>query len=858
VVTGVPDSTVDPGLAAIFAQVRENVDRFRLLLDEYPFRYTREEQMVLRLDPGGDSTEFVDTVSYMSRALRHYRVGSVIYVDSGPRVLSEILPRNNMRAQEQAADRLYQTLKHDAGQRPSKVARDSLGDSSYVVASHRRYMYLPTFRDLADSAFLAAHCFTYGGTRSPGGSNDERLIQIDFRPARAIATADVEGSVYLDAQRLVVRRAVFEMTKPDRAEPPLLGLSVTTTFRELLPLLPVFDSVNSQQPLPDGVGFKGPVARVQVEDDRLLTFTFEGQSPGQQPPTPGDSSSLSAAATVPAESGASRLPGGNGAGYSSGAAPLPAAVLTGRVLRTDGAPVSGAAVGLLASADSTATSDSGTFVLHRVTPGAHMLWVHGVGFEPTRVAVTLSVARPRTVTITVAPALHILAPVVTTERFPVGYADVGLDKRIQVGIGQFLTLDQIEDKHAIQLTDLLQGMRGIEIQRLPNGEAFVKGTRGVGIGSAASCWTTFVDGVPQSVVGSLRFPRAPVADYEVIDPADVGAIEVYQPSERPAGFNAGAQFCGVIAVWTRTRLGLAGGDTTTADGLAVATRIAALRAQASRPPETIAEADFPRATACQPPTAIDTTRLNVYAILQSGAHAVDSAWLDYSNGVFSAFRQAFVLPSQVTLPVFGYASAAVTKANWKPSGLAVAPTLSSVVSFTLGPTGALVESHVAVSSLAAEADTSILAAVEGAASTHAFPAMPPVEPQPPSVRFDAIVTTRPPDSTQHGIVVGQIKVPEWALLRAAALAPGSQPVLEVPRASSAQTHDSATFEFVIDETGKPNMATARVISRVWQVADSAHLGFIASVVRVLPAFRFEPAEIGACPVRQLTLQLFAE
>ena len=44
VATGIPDSTVNPSLAAVFSQVRENVDRFRLLLERYPFRYHREEQ----------------------------------------------------------------------------------------------------------------------------------------------------------------------------------------------------------------------------------------------------------------------------------------------------------------------------------------------------------------------------------------------------------------------------------------------------------------------------------------------------------------------------------------------------------------------------------------------------------------------------------------------------------------------------------------------------------------------------------------------------------------------------------------------------------------------------------------------
>ena len=77
--TGIPDSTVDLPLARIFTQVRENVDRFRLLADAYPYRYRRVERNVLRSDPGGDSTTSTDTVSYESRSKRPYRLGGVIY-----------------------------------------------------------------------------------------------------------------------------------------------------------------------------------------------------------------------------------------------------------------------------------------------------------------------------------------------------------------------------------------------------------------------------------------------------------------------------------------------------------------------------------------------------------------------------------------------------------------------------------------------------------------------------------------------------------------------------------------------------------------------------------------------------------
>jgi carboxypeptidase family protein len=267
VTAGIPDSTVDPELASLFTQVRENVDRYRLLMREYPFRYAREEQRFTRYDPDGvrrDVREAVDTAIFESRARRPYHVGGILYYDTG--------------------------------------------------ADGRRllYMYLPTFGELGDSAFLAAHCFRYGGDAPAAGLPGEELIRVDFVPLSRIKQPDVSGSVYIDAQRLTVRRAVFAMTKPDAVRPPVVGFKVTTSFRELVPLVPLMDSVETEQPISGEVyvrftpgGSPSPgnsggdavrVAREVIQRYRVLTVEFEQPSggPANSPPLvpPADSASL--------------------------------------------------------------------------------------------------------------------------------------------------------------------------------------------------------------------------------------------------------------------------------------------------------------------------------------------------------------------------------------------------------------------------------------------------------------------------------------------------------------------------------------------------------------------------------------
>jgi hypothetical protein len=824
VATGVPDSTVNAGLAAAFAQVRENVDRFRLALDEYPFRYQLEERAIMRREPGGDSTERTDTVSYESRDRRAYRIGHVVY--------DEMVP---------------------------------LGPS-------RRMMYLPTFRDLADPTFLDAHCFSFGGAQKLDKKSAERVLRVDFRPAESIASPDVEGSVFLDADRYIIRRAVFRLTKPETLDPPLVSVTVTSTYRELLPLVPVLDAFETVLPLLPTTagtvsGASRAVDRTEITDFRLIGYAFESRTPGDQPAVGGAAAAVTASAMTPAPSGGGQVTS-----------------IEGRVLRADGTPVEGAAVGVLASGDSTATSDSGHFILRNLTPGAHMVWVHGVGFQPTRVAVTLSAASPRPLTITVVQAAPVLAPIVTTAKMPPGYADVGLDKRMQAGIGRFLTYEQIVHRQATNLSQLLQGMPGIQLSQ----ESHSFGTKAGGTRGPGSCVAYVVDGVAQTQImdrtaagmvtgatGGQEQSKGAESPDHLIDPSSIGAIEVYSSGERPQGFGTveerplgssgdgvakidlNAQQCVLVMIWSRSRLGLTDSDSTKQGG---GVRAASTGGSGTPAPRTTGTAAFPtmRGKACHQPSPFDTVRVNVYAALESGLDSPDSAWLHYSERVLSAFRQAFVLPSHVALPAFGYAYPALTAGSLKPRGMAVAPTLSSVVVFTLDPTGVLLNSRVGASSLAGEVDTSVLAAVQAAASTHAFPAMPATPGLPKSARFDVTVTTTTPAAEAHAAVVDQIDVPEWLLTRPVALEPASYAALMATVSTPGTPAGSATFELVVDENGQAVMSTVRAISQTpGGAADPTDRGFVARIAHLLPSFRFDPAMIGPCPVRQIILQPFA-
>jgi hypothetical protein len=200
-VPGMPDSSVSPELAALAAQMRANAERAHLLATKYPYEYDVQAWLTGRQPSSafgwGDE---IDTLTFESWVNRPYRVAHVV-------------------------DTKF------VGRRPR---------GRYLGP----YVYLPDLADLADSSFQAWHCFTFGGTTVAG---DQTVVRIDFAPARALHDTDVAGSVYLDAARMVVRRASFWLTRPERLLPAVHSYRVDVWYREVLPLVAIEDSVHVVQ-----------------------------------------------------------------------------------------------------------------------------------------------------------------------------------------------------------------------------------------------------------------------------------------------------------------------------------------------------------------------------------------------------------------------------------------------------------------------------------------------------------------------------------------------------------------------------------------------------------------------------------
>ncbi len=211
----------DVELGVVLNEAKKNAQREQLLRRTYPFEYRLAQSHDTHDVVDSYSAMQYDTVLYRSDDSWRYRKGKVVSDD-----------RNRL-----------------------------FGDV--------RLMRLPTMGDLADRQFLSAHCFKYAGVVDEQGKPAHR---IDFSPDSSLIAPDVEGSVYIDSASYLIRRAQFRLTRGGTVKPAILGLEVTTTYREILPNVVISDVITSVQPLAtrNGKGHQLEFREVQ----ELMTYRF--------------------------------------------------------------------------------------------------------------------------------------------------------------------------------------------------------------------------------------------------------------------------------------------------------------------------------------------------------------------------------------------------------------------------------------------------------------------------------------------------------------------------------------------------------------------------------------------------------
>jgi len=215
--------------------------------------------------------------------------------------------------------------------------------------------------------------------------------------------------------------------------------------------------------------------------------------------------------------------------------------LRGVVTDTLGNPLFGAIVTVVSQQRSTVTDSTGRFSFSRLMPGAVLIRVRRVGFQPRNVATSVSAVDAVLFDVPLIALGQVLATVtVRSEGAPTNRNLQGFYERKTLGFGQYVTREQFAGRLLPRFTDLVNRFSGVVAADDRNGRRRVYG-RG-------RCeMAVYLDGM------HIIIPENTSVD-NFLNVDEIDAVEVHTGvSQLPPEFAGRANACGVIAAWTRSR-----------------------------------------------------------------------------------------------------------------------------------------------------------------------------------------------------------------------------------------------------------------------------------------------------------------
>ena len=229
------------------------------------------------------------------------------------------------------------------------------------------------------------------------------------------------------------------------------------------------------------------------------------------------------------------------------------ASLRGTVLGADGRVMRDAIVSVLGTQRSGRTDAAGTFKIDRIPAGTRTVEVRLIGWEPMTVAMDFSTSATRDTLLSVGRQAQTLAQVdINRTAAPSSWMErTGFEHRRKMGLGGFLTKEDIARHPASDLAALLDRARGVRMM-YPAGWPMPM-LRG---GQGGSCVPNyFLDGSPYLVEDAgPPGPKAHFSDLSFdVPPESVIGVEVYSnPGAVPAEYDRfSSTGCGSIVIWTR-------------------------------------------------------------------------------------------------------------------------------------------------------------------------------------------------------------------------------------------------------------------------------------------------------------------
>lgn len=224
-----------------------------------------------------------------------------------------------------------------------------------------------------------------------------------------------------------------------------------------------------------------------------------------------------------------------------------------------GEPIAGAVVEVPGTPMAALTDDAGRATLHRLANGPQHVTVRHFGYRAVRRPVVLEPGQTYQLAFTLEPDPVPLAEVrVRAQRRMPSGAALGFHRRLETGIGRFITRQDIEEHRPRRFADLLRMIPGLRLN----------------CNSIAGSCELATRSSPASLSTDMRASRGSQADnscpvqyyvdglYQPYDnvnalrPEDIEAIEVYAHGHQaPARYSMRKNArCGVVLVWMRMTL----------------------------------------------------------------------------------------------------------------------------------------------------------------------------------------------------------------------------------------------------------------------------------------------------------------
>lgn len=228
---------------------------------------------------------------------------------------------------------------------------------------------------------------------------------------------------------------------------------------------------------------------------------------------------------------------------ATGAAAQEGAIGTGGVSGTVrdslGLPVEGAQITVSRSPLVGESDERGRFVLAKAAAGRMTVRVRRIGFRPDSVSLDVLAGRTIETNVTLGRLAVELSPVVVLGRRNITGRMAGFYQRQLRGGGHFITLDDINKRNPMNMTDMFRMIPGVRVE--------TAGMRNrIRFRGGRCAPLTWLDGTPL---------YAGEFDLDAIDPRSLEGLEVYSGAASvPAEFQGNQSMssaCGTVVLWSR-------------------------------------------------------------------------------------------------------------------------------------------------------------------------------------------------------------------------------------------------------------------------------------------------------------------